>query len=110
MQARALNNQEETLGQAITGVALWTPDINLYLHLPRSAQPCCALLCPVCVRANVSYEYEDRYVPVASPDLSARHIYSLTRFSGAGSETLAGAEVSSSTSSLSVLCTLLRIA
>jgi hypothetical protein len=45
MQARALNNQEETLGQAITGVALWTPDINLYLHLPRSALP--TLLCSV---------------------------------------------------------------
>ena len=29
-EARALNNQEEMLGRAITGVALWTPDINLF--------------------------------------------------------------------------------
>jgi hypothetical protein len=29
-EARALNNQEKMLGHAVTGVALWTPDINLF--------------------------------------------------------------------------------
>jgi hypothetical protein len=29
-EARALNNQEAALGRTITGVALWTPDINLF--------------------------------------------------------------------------------